>query len=93
MIAGGEFQRPLEEGADLMTGSTYKSFRGTLSGIQLLQISAFPVFPVSAAGGKKNKLSATLFSFEDRKKQFQKMVDILDKLFDNQRYSTEKVTL
>ena len=26
MIAGGEFQKPLKEGADLMTGSTYKSF-------------------------------------------------------------------
>jgi glycine hydroxymethyltransferase len=33
LIAGGEFQRPLKEGADLMTGSTYKSFRGTLSGM------------------------------------------------------------
>ena len=39
-----------------------------------------------------NKLSATFFSFEDRKKHFQKMVDILDKLIDNQRYSTEKMT-
>ena len=28
MIAGGEFQKPLKEGADLMTGSTYKSFGG-----------------------------------------------------------------
>ena len=28
LIAGGEFQQPLKEGADLMTGSTYKSFGG-----------------------------------------------------------------
>ena len=33
LIAGGEFQRPLKEGADLMTGSTYKSFGGPPSGI------------------------------------------------------------
>ena len=28
MIAGGLFQKPLEEGADVITGSTYKSFGG-----------------------------------------------------------------
>ena len=33
LIAGGEFQQPLKEGADLMTGSTYKSFGGTPSRI------------------------------------------------------------
>ncbi|HIC06543.1 MAG TPA: aminotransferase class I/II-fold pyridoxal phosphate-dependent enzyme [Candidatus Lambdaproteobacteria bacterium] len=33
LIAGGEFQRPLKEGADLMTGSTYKSFGGPPSGM------------------------------------------------------------
>tara|TARA_X000001036_G_scaffold141358_1_gene134210 strand:- start:214 stop:1545 length:1332 start_codon:yes stop_codon:yes gene_type:complete len=35
LIAGGEFQQPLKEGADLMTGSTYKSFGGPPSGIIL----------------------------------------------------------
>ena len=35
LIAGGEFQQPLKEGADLMTGSTYKSFRGPPSGMIL----------------------------------------------------------
>ncbi|HIL87128.1 MAG TPA: aminotransferase class I/II-fold pyridoxal phosphate-dependent enzyme [Deltaproteobacteria bacterium] len=35
MIAGGAFQQPLEEGAHLMTGSTYKSFGGPPSGIVL----------------------------------------------------------
>ena len=32
LIAGGAFQQPLEEGADVMTGSTYKSFGGPPSG-------------------------------------------------------------
>lgn len=32
IIAGGAFQQPLEEGADVMTGSTYKSFGGPPSG-------------------------------------------------------------
>ena len=31
LIAGGEFQQPLKEGADLMTGSTYKNFGGAPS--------------------------------------------------------------
>ena len=35
LIAGGEFQQPLKEGADLMTGSTYKSFGGPPSGMVL----------------------------------------------------------
>ena len=38
-----------------------------------------------------NKTPVILFSFKDRKKHFQKMVDILDKLIDNQRYSIEKL--
>jgi glycine hydroxymethyltransferase len=33
LIAGGEFQRPLEEGADLLYGSTHKSFFGPQGGI------------------------------------------------------------
>jgi len=33
MIAGGAFQQPLEVGAHLMTGSTYKSFGGPPSGL------------------------------------------------------------
>lgn len=35
LIAGGCFQQPLVEGADLMTGSTYKSFGGPASGMIL----------------------------------------------------------
>jgi glycine hydroxymethyltransferase len=35
LIAGGEFQQPLAEGAHLMTSSTYKSFGGPPSGVVL----------------------------------------------------------
>jgi glycine hydroxymethyltransferase len=35
LIAGGAFQQPLAEGADLVTGSTYKSFGGPPSGMVL----------------------------------------------------------
>jgi len=35
LIGGGEFQRPLKEGADLMLGSTHKSFFGPQGGIIL----------------------------------------------------------
>ncbi len=35
LIAGGEFQQPLAEGAHLMTTSTYKSFGGPPSGLVL----------------------------------------------------------
>jgi glycine hydroxymethyltransferase len=35
LIAGGEFQQPLEEGAHLMTTSTYKSFGGPAGGLVL----------------------------------------------------------
>ncbi|KAA0002192.1 MAG: serine hydroxymethyltransferase [Thermoplasmata archaeon] len=33
LIAGGEFQQPLQEGADVMIGSTHKSFPGPQGGI------------------------------------------------------------
>ena len=40
IIAGGRFQQPLAEGADLVTGSTYKSFGGPPSGFVLTNSSA-----------------------------------------------------
>ncbi|MDP8022907.1 MAG: serine hydroxymethyltransferase [Nitrososphaeria archaeon] len=33
LIAGGEFQKPLEEGADVMTGSTHKTLPGPQGGV------------------------------------------------------------
>ena len=35
LIAGGEFNRPLEEGADILIGSTHKSFPGPQGGLFL----------------------------------------------------------
>lgn len=35
LIAGGEFQRPLKEGADILYGSTHKSFFGPQGGLVL----------------------------------------------------------
>jgi len=40
LIAGGEFQQPLAEGAHLMTASTYKSFGGPPSGMVLTDDAA-----------------------------------------------------
>jgi glycine hydroxymethyltransferase len=40
LIAGGTFQQPLEEGAHLMTASTYKSFGGPPSGMVLTNDAA-----------------------------------------------------
>ena len=35
LIAGGEFQDPLREGADVMTGSSHKTFPGPQGGFVL----------------------------------------------------------
>ena len=43
LIAGGQFQDPLREGADLMTGSSHKTFPGPQGGF-LLSSSEDPVF-------------------------------------------------
>jgi len=40
LIAGGEFQDPLGEGADLMTGSTHKTFPGSQRGLVLSNMNA-----------------------------------------------------
>jgi glycine hydroxymethyltransferase len=37
LIAGGQFQDPLREGADIVTGSTHKTFPGPQGGIMLCQ--------------------------------------------------------
>jgi glycine hydroxymethyltransferase len=37
LIAGGQFQDPLREGADIITGSTHKTFPGPQGGIMLCQ--------------------------------------------------------
>ena len=37
LIAGGVFQDPLREGADIMTGSSHKTFPGPQGGFLALQ--------------------------------------------------------
>lgn len=38
LIAGGEFQQPLKEGADFVTGSTHKTFPGPQGGVILARL-------------------------------------------------------
>ena len=38
LIAGGQFQQPIEEGADIMMGSTHKTFPGPQGGIILSNV-------------------------------------------------------
>jgi glycine hydroxymethyltransferase len=64
LIGGGQFQDPLREGADLMTGSAGKTFSGPQSGIILWDDPAITaavttaVFPTWAATHQVNRVAA-----------------------------------
>ncbi len=64
LIAGGQFQDPLLEGADLLTGSAGKTFGGPQSGMILWNDPALTVpitqaiFPVLAATHQVNRVAA-----------------------------------
>jgi glycine hydroxymethyltransferase len=64
LIGGGEFQRPLEEGADIVTGSAGKTFSGPQSGImiwddpEITERVTTAVFPVWAATHQVNRVAA-----------------------------------
>jgi glycine hydroxymethyltransferase len=64
LIAGGQFQEPLSEGAAVMTGSAGKTFSGPQSGImvwqdeQLTEPLTHAVFPVLAATHQVNRVAA-----------------------------------
>lgn len=64
LIGGGEFQDPLREGADIMTGSAGKTFSGPQSGIivwddpDLTIPVTTAVFPVWAATHQVNRVAA-----------------------------------
>jgi len=68
LIAGGQFQDPLREGAAVLTGSAGKTFSGPQSGImawndpELTQPLAFAVFPVLAATHQVNRVAALAVS-------------------------------
>ena len=64
LIAGGQFQDPLREGAVVMTGSAGKTFSGPQSGIivwdepSLTQPITHAIFPVLAATHQVNRVAA-----------------------------------
>ncbi len=64
LVAGGQFQDPLREGAIVMTGSAGKTFSGPQSGIlvwndaQLTEPLTHAVFPVLAATHQVNRVAA-----------------------------------
>lgn len=64
LVAGGQFQDPLREGAMVMTGSAGKTFSGPQSGImvwddsQLTTPLTHAVFPVLAATHQVNRVAA-----------------------------------
>ena len=64
LIGGGQFQDPLPEGADIMTGSAGKTFSGPQSGIivwddpSITEAITTAVFPVWAATHQVNRVAA-----------------------------------
>jgi glycine hydroxymethyltransferase len=68
LIAGGQFQDPLAEGAAIITGSAGKTFSGPQSGIiawndpQLTEPVAHSIFPVLAATHQVNRVAALAVS-------------------------------
>jgi len=79
LIAGGEFQAPLQEGATWMTGSTHKTFPGPQRGVILGNLDAedekkyWPaadrgVFPGSSSNHHLHSLPALLVSIREMKK-------------------------
>lgn len=68
LIAGGQFQDPLREGAAVLTGSAGKTFSGPQSGIivwddaRLTQPITHSIFPVLAATHQVNRVAALAVS-------------------------------
>jgi len=68
LIAGGQFQDPLKEGAALLTGSAGKTFSGPQSGMMMWNDSTLTeplteaIFPVLAATHQVNRVAALAVS-------------------------------
>jgi len=68
LVAGGQFQDPLREGADVMTGSAGKTFSGPQSGVlvwndpNLTRPLTTAIFPVLAATHQVNRVAALAVS-------------------------------
>ena len=74
MIAGGTWENPLEQGADLMTMSTYKSLGGPAGGLivtndqglcQRLDAIAFPGLTANFDAGRVAALARSLLDWRD----------------------------
>ncbi len=68
LVAGGQFQDPLREGAAVLTGSAGKTFSGPQSGVmvwndsQLTEPLTHSIFPVLAATHQVNRVAALAVS-------------------------------
>ncbi|HLJ36092.1 MAG TPA: aminotransferase class I/II-fold pyridoxal phosphate-dependent enzyme [Ktedonobacteraceae bacterium] len=68
LVAGGQFQDPLREGAAVLTGSAGKTFSGPQSGVmvwndpQLTEPLTHAIFPVLAATHQVNRVAALAVS-------------------------------
>ena len=83
MIAGRAWQQPLEEGAHLMTMSTYKSFGGPPSGLivtnepdlaKRLDAIAFPGLTANFDAAKSASLAITLLDWKEHGKAYAAMM-------------------
>ena len=81
LIAGGAWRQPLEEGAHLMTMSTYKSLGGPASGLivtndaglaEKLDKIAFPGMTANFDAAKSAALAITLLDWRDHGKAYAK---------------------
>lgn len=72
LIAGGQFQDPLREGADLLIGSTHKSFPGPQGGVLLTTKSKdlvrSKVNPAIVDNAHWNRIAALCVALEEMKK-------------------------
>lgn len=85
MIAGNAWQQPLEEGAHLMTFSTYKSLGGPASGLivtnepeiaQRLDAIAFPGLTANFDAAKSASLAMTLLDWKVYGRQYAQMMAV-----------------
>ena len=82
LIAGGEFQDPLREGAAMLFGSTHKSFFGPQGGIiladkehgEVIRKSIFPAFVDNAHWNRIAALSIALAEMKEFGREYAKQV-------------------
>jgi glycine hydroxymethyltransferase len=73
LIAGGEFQKPLEEGAELLLGSTHKSLFGPQGGMILGRSSAEAdvkkrLFPGLVDNAHWNRIAALVWALDEARR-------------------------